>query len=142
RCAHIADCGACQMFGAALREQLAWKRHAVEDELRPYEELDGLRAEECLPSPKLVGYRNRAKMAIELDRSARAPQVRLGYYREGTRSLVDAPECLVLEPALLQTLDALRGALPRLDAETARALRHVDLRCGSDPRRQHLLVVL
>jgi 23S rRNA (uracil1939-C5)-methyltransferase len=77
-------------------------------------------------------------MAVEpLDRGRLA----LGYYQERSRETVDAPECRVLEPALVETLAGLRSALPAI-GQAARVLRHVDLRCGSDPRRQHLTLVL
>ena len=89
------------------------------------------------PSPLRDAYRNRAKMAVGLpSRSG----VRLGYFRAGTREIVDAPDCRVLVPELLDTTRRIRRFL-----ETSRnippALRHVDIRCGSDSTRQHLTLV-
>jgi 23S rRNA (uracil1939-C5)-methyltransferase len=116
--------------------QLELKRGLVGDELDRHDELDGVALARCLPSPKVLGYRNRAKLAVALEHGTAS----LGYFREGTRHLVDAPECRVLEPELLATLESLRRLLPQAGSG-ARALRHVDLRCGSDPARQHLVLV-
>jgi tRNA/tmRNA/rRNA uracil-C5-methylase (TrmA/RlmC/RlmD family) len=67
--------------------------------------------------------------------------VRLGYFRARTREIVDAPDCRVVVPEILETSRRLRrllAATPRFPRE----LRHIDLRCGSDPGRQHLTLVL
>lgn len=120
-----------------LRRQLEGKRRDVEAALDE-EELDFVRVLPCLPSPKILGYRNRAKMAVEV---AGPGRLELGYYREGTRHLVDAPECRVLEPDLLATLGSVREALARM-GPAASGLRHVDLRCGSDTQRQHLVAIV
>jgi tRNA/tmRNA/rRNA uracil-C5-methylase (TrmA/RlmC/RlmD family) len=65
---------------------------------------------------------------------------RLGYFRSGTREIVDAPDCRVLIPAILETTRLIRRWL-----ETSRrippALRHIDVRSGTDPARQHLTLV-
>jgi 23S rRNA (uracil1939-C5)-methyltransferase len=67
--------------------------------------------------------------------------VRLGYFRAGTREIVDAPDCRVVVPELLETSRRLRTLLAR-DPSFPRELRHIDLRCGSDRGRQHLTLVL
>jgi 23S rRNA (uracil1939-C5)-methyltransferase len=76
-------------------------------------------------------------MAVGLSRH-RGPMV--GYFRRGTREIVDAPDCRVLVPELLETTRLLRRFLvdtPRVPRE----LRHVDVRCGTDPGRQHATLV-
>jgi len=137
-CPHGRECGACQLLGRTPTEQHAEKRHALQGTLHRHRALRAIEVPTCLPSPRAEGYRNRAKMAV---RSTEAGAFALGYYRERSRELVDAPECRVLDPALLETLGGLRRALPALGSGL-RALRHVDLRCGSDSRRQHLVLVL
>ena len=65
---------------------------------------------------------------------------RLGYFRSGSREIVDAPDCRVLIPDVLDTTRRIRRWL-----ETARnippALRHIDVRCGSNSAHQHLILV-
>jgi tRNA/tmRNA/rRNA uracil-C5-methylase (TrmA/RlmC/RlmD family) len=67
--------------------------------------------------------------------------VRLGYFRAGTREIVDAPDCRVVVSELLETSRRLRTLLASTSG-FPRELRHIDLRCGSDPGRQHLTLVL
>ncbi len=91
-----------------------------------------------LPSPLIEGYRNRAKMTISSDRDHRSS---LGYFQRGSREVVDAPHCGVLVPELLETTRRLRRLL-NSPTRFPFALRHIDLRCGSDPTRQHLTLVV
>jgi tRNA/tmRNA/rRNA uracil-C5-methylase (TrmA/RlmC/RlmD family) len=67
--------------------------------------------------------------------------VRLGYFRAGTREIVDAPDCRVIAPELLETTRRIRALLGE-GSIFPRELRHIDLRCGTDPKRQHLILVL
>jgi 23S rRNA (uracil1939-C5)-methyltransferase len=136
-CPHGTDCGACALLGVSYADQLRRKRGMLHDALGRYERLRDATLLECLPSPVTAGYRNRAKMAVGISRRG---EVRVGYFRAGTREIVDAPDCRVLVPELLKTTRRLRGFL----ADTRRIpreLRHLDLRCGSDPSRQHLTLV-
>jgi 23S rRNA (uracil1939-C5)-methyltransferase len=76
-------------------------------------------------------------MAVGLSRYGGA---KLGYYRAGTREIVDVLECGVLVPELLETTRAVRELL-NSSRGIPRELRHLDLRCGSDPGAQHLTLV-
>lgn len=100
--------------------------------------IDHRRILPTLPSPLVEGYRNRVKMAISTNRDR---SVRLGYFRRGTREVVDAPDCGVLVPELLETTRQLRRFLNHR-RDLPFALRHVDVRCGSDPRSQLLTLVV
>jgi 23S rRNA (uracil1939-C5)-methyltransferase len=137
-CPHADDCGACALlrtgYGRQLDLKRRWLGEALERELR----LDRRRVLPTLPSPLVEGYRNRVKMTISTGRDRGA---RLGYFRRGTREVVDTPSCGVLVPELLETTRQLRRFLnSRHDLPFA--LRHVDLRCGSEPRSQLLTLVV
>jgi 23S rRNA (uracil-5-)-methyltransferase RumA len=136
-CPHQAECGACAMLGTSYAEQLERKRELLDRELRRYASLKGARLLDTLPSPEGFGYRNRTRMAVGLSRHSDAT---LGYFRAGTREIVDAPECGVLVPELLETTRRIRNLLTTA-RNIPRELRHLDLRCGSDRRRQHLTLV-
>jgi 23S rRNA (uracil1939-C5)-methyltransferase len=136
-CPHQEECGACAMLGRGYAEQLERKLEQLGRELRRYGSLKGARLLDTLPSPEGVGYRNRTRMAVGLSRHSGAT---LGYFRAGTREIVDAPECGVLVPELLETTRRIRSLLTNA-RNIPRELRHLDLRCGSDPRRQHLTLV-
>lgn len=137
-CPHGEDCGACSYLGVGYKAQLGRKRRLLGDALARYRELAKDQLLSCLESPRIEEYRNRAKMAVGLSKDR---TVRLGYFRSGTREITDAPHCRVLIPEILETSRALRGLLATTGS-IPRELRHVDIRCGSDPRRQHLILVL
>lgn len=137
-CPHARSCGACALLGVQLNEQLKEKRAILRDEIGQHEELDGLEPMFTLPSPQQEGYRNRAKMAFDAEAKDGAA---LGYFRPRSRFVVDAPDCKVLVPEILQTTRSLRTLL-RGRRGAPEGLRFVDVRCGSDPRRQHLTLVL
>ena len=136
-CPHGTACGACALLGVSYADQLRRKRDVLRKELGRHARLRGATLLDCMPSPVTAGYRNRAKMAVGISRRA---EVRVGYFRTGTREIVDAPECRVLVPELLETTRRLRGFLAGARG-IPRELRHLDLRCGSDPSRQHLTLV-
>jgi 23S rRNA (uracil1939-C5)-methyltransferase len=125
------------MLGMPYAGQLEWKRELLGRELRRYESLRSVRLLDTIPSPQGSGYRNRARMAVGLSRRG---GTRLGYFRAGTREIIDAPECGVLVPELLETTRRIRDFMAS-SRSIPRELRHLDLRCGSDPRRQHLTLV-
>ncbi len=136
-CPHGADCGACAHLGVSYADQLRRKRDVLEKALSRHERLRDATLLACMPSPVTAGYRNRGKMAVGISRHGK---VAVGYFRGGTREIVDAPDCRVLVPELLATTRRLRGFLAGTRG-IPRELRHLDLRCGSDPARQHLTLV-
>ncbi len=135
-CPHAEDCGACGLLGVGYERQLQRKRDILAQALRKHPSLRQVRPLPCVPSPLRDGYRNRAKMAVGMSRRG----LRMGYFRAGTREIVDAPDCRVLLPEVLDTTRRIRRFL-----ETSRhippTLRHIDVRCGTDATRQHLTLV-
>ena len=136
RCPHGAACGACGLLGVEYQQQLRGKREILVQALSRHPGLRRLQPLPCVASPLRDGYRNRAKMAIGMSRHG----IRVGYFRSGTREIVDAPDCRVLMPELLETTRRIRLFLTR-SRSVPPALRHIDVRCGSDPTRQHLTLV-
>lgn len=136
-CPHGKECGACALLGVDYAEQLRGKQDVLGRTLTRYARLQSAKLLPCLPSPLIAGYRNRAKMAVGLSRHGGGA---IGYFRTGTREIVDAVACGVLVPELLETTQRLREFL--LTAKNVpRELRHIDVRCGDDPKRQHLILV-
>ena len=136
-CPHGEACGACSFLGVPYEEQLSQKRELLGKAFQEHERLRKAKVLDTLPSPRTSKYRNRARMAVALSRHHEA---NLGYFRAGTREIVDAPECGILIPELLDTTRRIRKFLastPNVPHE----LRHIDVRCGSDPTRQHLILV-
>jgi 23S rRNA (uracil1939-C5)-methyltransferase len=136
-CPHREACGACANLGMAYAEQLSRKQQAMRSAIREFGSLRDTEILPTLPSPMIGAYRNRAKMAVGISRKS---GLRVGYFRAGTRQIVDAPDCRVLVPELLETTRRLRKFLATTH-KIPRELRHLDLRCGTDPKRQHLTLV-
>ena len=137
-CPHRVECGACSLLRQPYRKQLESKRRWLMDAIAKKSRFDKNKILPTLASPQIEGYRNRAKMAISTDRDRRSA---LGYFQRGSREVVDAPQCGVLVPELLDTTRRLRGLL-NSPTRFPFVLRHIDLRCGSDPTLQHLTLVV
>ena len=137
-CPHRVECGACSLlrepYGKQLESKRQWLMEAIAKKGRP----DKKKILPTLASPQIEGYRSRAKMAISTDRERRSA---LGYFQRSSREVVDAPQCGVLVPELLETTRSLRRLL-NSSTKFPYVLRHIDLRCGSDPTQQHLTLVV
>ena len=136
-CPHGDACGACTYLGMGYSAQLLQKRRLLRTAFKGYDSLKEIEVEQCLESPEIAGYRNRAKMAVGI---SKYDPTSLGYFRPRSREIEDAPDCKVLQPEILATTQALRNWLRQ--NRVPKVLRHVDVRCGSDPSRQHLTLVL
>jgi 23S rRNA (uracil1939-C5)-methyltransferase len=137
-CPQRVECGACSLLRQPYGEQLERKRRWLMDAIAKKGRCDKNKILPTLPSPQIEGYRSRAKMTISTDREGRSA---LGYFQRGSREVVDAPDCGVLLPELLETTRSLR-ALLNSSTRFPFVLRHIDLRCGSDPMQQHLTLVI
>ncbi len=137
-CLHGVECGACSLLGQPYEQQLVLKRRWLLDAVEERARIDHTKVLATLPSPRVSAYRNRAKMTISTDRERHSV---LGYFRRRSREVIDAPQCQVLVPELLETTRQLRTLL-NSPVRFPFALRHIDLRCGSDPSQQHLTLVV
>jgi len=137
-CPHRVDCGACSLLRQPYGTQLESKRRRLMEALAEKVRYDLSQILPTMPSLQIEGYRSRAKMTISSDRDRRSM---LGYFQRRSRVVVDSPDCGVLVPELLETTRRLRRLL-NSSARFPFLLRHIDLRCGSDPTRQHLTLVV
>jgi 23S rRNA (uracil1939-C5)-methyltransferase len=137
-CTHRERCGACSFLLDSYGNQLERKRRRLLDLLGRTLPIDDEQIPPALGSPLIEGYRNRAKMTISSDRDGCTD---LGYFQRRSRTVVDVPDCRVLVPELLETSRQLRQLL-NTSRKIPFRLRHIDLRCGTDPTRQHLTLVV
>jgi 23S rRNA (uracil1939-C5)-methyltransferase len=91
-CPHRRECGACSLLLVPNEEQLERKRRRLLEALERALRLDRRRVQPTLPSPRIAGYRNRAKMAISSDRARRS---KLGHFQRRSREVVDVPHGVV-----------------------------------------------
>ena len=137
-CPHRVECGACSLLREPYGKQLESKRQWLMEAIAKKSRFNKDKILPTLASPQFEGYRNRAKMAISTDRDRHSA---LGYFQRSSREVVDAPDCVVLVPELLETTRRLRGLL-NSKTRFPFVLRHIDLRCGTDPTQQHLTLVI
>ncbi len=111
-CRHFGVCGGCQLQHLDRGAQLAAKADFVRDCLR---RIGGVRwdREIEVDSAAEYGWRSRAELHIE---RADGASPRIGYFRAGSRDLVEIEDCPILVPALraeVALLSADSSGLPR-----------------------------
>jgi 23S rRNA (uracil1939-C5)-methyltransferase len=109
-CPGFGWCGGCALQHLAYEAQLAWKRARVIRALAAQPALGGVAVGETVASPRVLGYRNNAKLVV----ARQGGTVALGGYAPRSHAVVDLIGCRVVEP----TLDAVAAELRRL-IETA-----------------------
>lgn len=104
-CPHERDCPGCPLIGKAYPEQLESKHQLVREALARLDELGSIQIEPVLGAHPTLAYRTRAKLIVDR-------QGAVGLYgREGDHQVVDLPGCLVLRPAVAETVAAIRRLL-------------------------------
>jgi 23S rRNA (uracil1939-C5)-methyltransferase len=108
-CPAHGDCGACLLQHLSYPAQLRWKREQVTAALAEVAAPEWPEPEPCLPSPRLLGYRNQGKYIYGLGPGDRRPV--LGAYAPRSHRLVDLQGCQLVEPVIDQTAGRLRDRL-------------------------------
>jgi 23S rRNA (uracil1939-C5)-methyltransferase len=142
-CAAFGACGGCVLQHLDVGAQLAWKTARLRRALDAHPTLAGVPVSAAVPSPRVLGYRNRSKLVC----AARGGGVVLGAFAPRSHTVVDLRGCRVSEAPL----EALAAALPALVAEAgvaaydertlAGTLRHVVLRANHAGEVLAVLVV-
>jgi 23S rRNA (uracil1939-C5)-methyltransferase len=131
-CPGFGRCGGCAIQHLAHDAQLSWKEARVRDAFAAHDALKNVGVGACVPSPRVLGYRNNAKLV-----PAGGPGgLRLGGYAPRSHDVVDLIGCQVVEPAIDAVAAALRALVAEAGVElyderraTGR-LRHVVLRAN------------
>lgn len=129
-------CGGCPLLGTPYADQLAQKQARLQTLLGPFAPVDPVRG---MAEP--WHYRNKAIASFAMDRG----KLVCGLYAEGTHRVLPGCDCLLQDPRLNQTLDAVLAAAracrwTAYDEDRGTGLvRHVVLRAARDG---HVLVTL
>ncbi|MES1207475.1 MAG: 23S rRNA (uracil(1939)-C(5))-methyltransferase RlmD [Pseudomonadota bacterium] len=119
-CPGFGRCGGCAIQHLGYEAQLDWKRGRVLRAFAAHAALRGVAVEAAVASPRVLGYRNNAKLVAARPKaggsSGRATI--LGGYAPRTHEVVDLLGCRVVEPALDAVATELRGLLDDLAVET------------------------
>jgi 23S rRNA (uracil1939-C5)-methyltransferase len=95
-------CGGCPLQHLDYQAQVRWKGERVAAQLT------GVRVEECVPSPRPLGYRNQGKYVYGTDQGGLRV---LGAYLPRSHTVVDLLGCQVVEPLVDQVARGLRELL-------------------------------
>jgi tRNA/tmRNA/rRNA uracil-C5-methylase (TrmA/RlmC/RlmD family) len=103
-CPFFQNCGGCDYQHVTYAHQLAIKQGQIEQALRRIAKLSGCNVRPIKPSQKPFGYRNRI--------SVHSDGENIGFFRKGTRNVVDISHCLLASETVNARLSAFRAARP------------------------------
>lgn len=125
-CPVYQQCGGCQLQHADPDYALQERQQAMADYWRHQLKLTDLPWQPPLTGPR-PAYRRKARLAID----GRQPgQVRLGYRQQGSKNIVDIPQCPVLVSELQQLIKPLKTLLNAF--ANSRHLGHLHLLAGDN----------
>jgi 23S rRNA (uracil1939-C5)-methyltransferase len=148
-CPHFPPCAGCPKIPVPYAEQLDDKRNRFIEELRPLLAADVAPetfVNETVPSPRLAGYRNQARLVFRQMSRGGHSHIGLGLYVPGTHRVIHIPNCPI-QPDRLNAVAASvvhfaeSMQLTVYDERTGMGcLRYLALRC--DRGRKHVLVTI
>ena len=100
-CPYFGPCTGCQWQHVEYGHQLALKRRAVEERMRPFPSLSGVAVSPTLPCEPRFHYRNHARFTIRMGGQ-------LGYVNRITRRFVRVDSCMLMAPWINETLERLQ----------------------------------
>lgn len=127
-CPYFGSCGGCQWQHVEYTAQLLAKRRIVADALQHIGDLPAANVvEECMPSPKVYGYRNKIELV-----PAPGRRLELGFHRLGSDEVLPIERCLLL-PARYENAPArLAGALRYASGTQDLGIGRVGLRVAAN----------
>ena len=96
-CPYFGICGGCEWQHIANAAQLSFKSQSVHEQLSRIGRLAGVNVLPCLPSPDIYGYRNHTQFVL-------SHNYRPGYYAGGSKTVLEVEDCLILAPALRESI--------------------------------------
>jgi 23S rRNA (uracil1939-C5)-methyltransferase len=108
-CPAHGPCGGCPLQHLAYPAQVRWKGERVVEALARHPVLAGVPVAPCVPSARVLGYRNQAKYVYGRDRHS--GRLVLGAYVPRSHEVVDLGGCRVVEPVLDEVARILRDLL-------------------------------
>ena len=99
-CPHFGVCGGCHWQHIAYEAHGELKRNILSETLKRLGKLGKIPPIGVVPSPKPYGYRVRVQLKVK--------EKVIGYYREGSRRIVDISHCPIAHPLVNQIIQILR----------------------------------
>ncbi|MBD3296735.1 MAG: TRAM domain-containing protein [Candidatus Omnitrophica bacterium] len=95
-CKYYGDCGGCQLQHLSYEKELVCKKEQVIETIRRIAGIDEVKCADIVPSPSPYGYR----CSVTLHPSGDG----YGYYRAGSREVVEIDNCVIAEDAINDVL--------------------------------------
>jgi 23S rRNA (uracil1939-C5)-methyltransferase len=105
RCKFFSHCGGCQWLAVAYPRQLAEKELLVRSLLRRF--AGEAEVEPIVPAEPFLAYRHRGDFHVV----ATGDTVKVGFYQEGSHSVINLDLCLLFDEAYNRRYQAIRSAL-------------------------------
>ena len=119
-CPVASECGGCSWQHLSYDMQLEWKQRIVQESLARIAHVEGCEVRECIPSPDVVGYRNKVEVPLALSRG----RVVAGFYKPLTHEVVPSESCLLEHPLAREVISRM------LEEVAARGYTVYDERSG------------
>ena len=128
-CPHAGACGGCPWAQVSYTQQLRSKRANLVGNLVRIAKLDaalaGSLVEDCVPSKRQAGYRNKVELAVGRDGAGR---VDLGFHQMGSDKLIAPGKCPLAHDAVAGAPKAMRGAIRFLNSRQDLGIFRVGVR--------------
>lgn len=135
-CSHFGKCGGCQLQHLSYTAQVSLKQQTVIDALARIGGLENPIVDECVPSPKEWGYRNKASLPVQSENTFTS-----GFYKPRSHDIVPFDKCPVLMPELEHYIKLLLAELVLLAKDSKndknniiKFIRHIVFRRASNMR--------
>ena len=106
-CPAASLCGGCSWQHLDYETQLQWKRKIVVDAFQRIARIRDLDVRPCLPSPDILGYRNKAEVPV----STAKGQILAGFYEPYTHKVVNSENCFLEHPLVREVVTGLLGEI-------------------------------
>lgn len=93
-CPVAATCGGCTWQHLSYSLQMEWKRRILEEALARIARIQNCQVRECIPSPDVLGYRNKVEVPLAADKG----KVVAGFYEPYSHRVVPSEDCPLEHP--------------------------------------------
>ncbi len=104
-CPVASACGGCTWQHLSYDLQLKWKKRILEEALSRIARIESCEVRDCLPSPDILGYRNKVEVPLALYEG----RVVAGFYQPYTHRVVPSEECPLEHPLAREVVAGMIG---------------------------------
>lgn len=133
-CPHFSDCGGCDYQHIPYELQVRIKGEIFKEELQRIGGIGPKVVEPMIAAPTSLGWRLRIDMAVAV-----LERLRVGFYRRGTREVVDVKSCPVAHCLVEAIARGVRSALER-HLNLSRSVRRVEVAASPYEGKGYIIV--